>query len=387
MISPARIVAHSVLSRVEDGAWASELLLSEARELESRDAGLASEIVFGCLRRQAQLDWVVQQLSGRPAAKLDVPVLVALRMGIYQLRHLDRVPPHAAVDESVELVKRARKRSAAGFVNAVLRKAGKFAGEWPSRSVAFSMPEWLLGSWERQWGREAAERIAEDFLKTPEVFVRNPPDHVPGLELEPAGVPGAYRVLRGDPRGLRIQDVSSQSVVPLLALRAGERFLDVCSAPGNKTAQALEAGVWGVACDIHLHRLRSVGGVPRVVLDAERALPFAQRFDKILVDAPCSGSGTLGRNPEIRWRIQPCDVADLQQKQISILQNALASLHPEGRLVYSTCSMEIEENEAVLEQVAAGSQCEIQLSQRRIPGRDAGDGFYAAVIKLRASHH
>ncbi len=385
MISPARLVAHSVLSRVEDGGWASELLLSEARELDSRDAGLASEIVFGSLRRQAQLDWLLAHVSGRSTAKLDVPVRVALRMGAYQLRHLDRVPAHAIVDESVELVKRARKRSASGFVNAILRKMPLAEVEWPHRTVALSMPEWLLSSWDAQWGTAVANGIAEDFLQTPDVFVRNPPESSDSLEFEPAGIPGAFRVLRGDPRGLRIQDVSSQSVVPLLDLRAGDTFLDLCSAPGNKTAQALEAGVQGVAADLHLHRLRTVTGCPRVVLDATAPLPFQAVFDRILVDAPCTGTGTLGRNPEIRWRIQPEDAAELHSRQVRILKNALTLLRPDGVLVYSTCSLEEQENEPVVAEALADSAFAVVRQEHRIPGRDAGDGFYAAVIKSRSS--
>lgn len=396
MISPARTVAHAVLSRVEQGGWAQELLLSEASTLDSRDAGLASEIVYGCLRRQAQLDHLIEVSSGRSVQRLDRAVRVALRMGVYQLRHLDRVPAHAVVNESVELVKRARKRSAASFVNAVLRKipTGEFA--WPSRAIAFSEPEWLLNGWDREFGPEVADAIGTAFLQPAETFVRNPPPR-PGLKLEPTDVPGAFRVISGDTAGLRIQDVGSQSIVPLLDLHPGMRFLDICAAPGNKTAQALEAGVTGIACDIHLHRLRTVSGCARVALDAAAPLPFRDRFDRILVDAPCSGTGTLGRNPEIRWRIQPSDLRELHERQVRILKNGLDHLAPGGRLVYSTCSLERIENEDVLTASGippadarniAGEGAVLSLGARvsevlrRTPGKDAGDGFFAAVITL-----
>ena len=165
--------------------------------------------------------------------------------------------------------------------------------------------------------------------------------------------------------------------MPLLDLEAGQTFLDLCAAPGNKTAQALECGVRAVACDLHLRRLARMKelGCDFVVLDGTRPLPFAARFDRILVDAPCSGTGTLARNPEIKWRLRPADVADLHASQTALLRNALKLLAPGGRLVYSTCSLEREENEEVVEAVAPGARL-----WRRLPGVHPGDGFFAAVL-------
>jgi 16S rRNA (cytosine967-C5)-methyltransferase len=382
VISPARRVAFHVLERVEQGGYASDLLLAFSANLDSRDAGLASEIVFGVLRRQAQLDFVVEDVARRPVAKLDSPVRVALRMGAYQLRHLDRVPAHAAVGETVELVKLARKKSATGFVNAIMRRIPRGAIAWPDRATAASMPDWLLQGWDRQFGRETTEGIAAAFLVPPEIYVRNPEPR-PGLVLEPAGVAGAFRVISGDARGLRFQDIGSQSIVPLLNLNAGQTFLDLCAAPGNKTAQALESGVKGVACDVHLSRLKAVAGCPRVVLDASRELPFRNKFDRILIDAPCSGTGTLSRNPEIRWRIQPSDLEELHKKQANILRMGLGRLAGDGRLVYSTCSLEAIENETVVDRVMAAEVGRFQVIEirRRIPGSDPGDGFFAAVVE------
>jgi 16S rRNA (cytosine967-C5)-methyltransferase len=368
-----------VLQKVEAGGFASDLLLSHLAGLDSRDAGLASEMVFGCLRRQMQLDYVLAQTSGRSVDKMDAAVRAALRLGAYQLRHLDRVPAHAAVGESVQLVKRARKSSAAGLVNAVLRKLPREAIAWPAREIAWSVPEWLLASWETEFGPETTERIAEAFLKPPETFVRNPTSDRPGLALEPSDVPGAYKVLAGDVTGLRIQDVSSQSIVPLLELEPGMSFLDLCSAPGNKTAQALETPVEGIACDLHLHRLRNVSGCARVALDATKPLPFGRRFDRILVDAPCSGTGTLSRNPEIRWRLRSDDIEMLHRKQVQILTNALELIAPGGRLVYSTCSLERPENEDVVSSMGGVRVLEMR---RRIPGVDEGDGFFAALMEI-----
>jgi len=273
-------------------------------------------------------------------------------MGLYQRRYLDRVPAHAAVAESVDLVKRARKRSAAGLVNAVLRKVDREPVAWPDRATELSCPEWLLERWDRQFGRDTAHQIARAFLNPPETYVAT------------TG---------------RVQDIGSQSIIPLLELEPGQTFLDLCAAPGNKTAQALEHGVQAVACDLHLHRLVNVPEINcrRIALDATLPLPFdpETRFDRVLVDAPCSGTGTLGRNPEIKWRIKPSDLADLRERQVKILRNAMAHLKPGGRIVYSTCSLEREENEDVIQAVGGP-----WTTTRRTPGIDAGDGFFAAVL-------
>jgi 16S rRNA (cytosine967-C5)-methyltransferase len=355
MPAPARLTAFDILRKVESGGYASDLLLERTAGLDSRDAGLASDIVFGVLRYRAQLDFLIERYCGQPR-KLDPEVRTALRMGIYQLRYLERIPAHAAVTDAVELVKRARKHSAAGFVNAILRQVDRAPVAWPSREVELSCPEWLLARWEKRYSVEAASGIARAALRKPERYVRD------------------------GPGGSRFQDISSQAIVPLLRLQPEQWFLDLCAAPGNKTAQALESGVRAVACDLHFHRLAQLKKleVNLVALDGTRPLPFARRFDRILVDAPCSGTGTLGRNPEIKWRLRPEDVDDLRRRQAALVASARAALAPGGLLVYSTCSLEPEENEGVVAAVPPDLLVE---SMQRIPGRDAGDGFYAAVIR------
>ncbi len=395
MVSPARTAAFDILRLVEQGGYASDLLYGRTG-LDTRNAGLASEIVLGSLRFRSQLDFLMERLSGRAAGRLDAEVRIALRIGIYQLRYLSRVPAHAAVSESVELVKRAGKRSAAGLVNAVLRKVDREAVEWPDRAVELAHPGWMLERWERQYGAETAEKIARADLLTPETYVRGPlPDGrgsvlggggmaAPSRDregadvLEPTEVPGCYRVTAGRGEGMRIQDIGSQSIVPLLDLQAGQTFLDLCAAPGNKTVQALESGVRAVACDIHLSRLVNMKGLGAelVALDGARPLPFRSRFERILVDAPCSGTGTLGRNPEIKWRLQPGDFGFLHCRQVALLTNALERLAPGGRLVYSTCSLDREENEDVI----AAVRGHVERQWRRLPGVDPGDGFFAAVL-------
>jgi 16S rRNA (cytosine967-C5)-methyltransferase len=415
-VSPARRVAFDILLRVErDAAFSTELLQAASRgnggadgagKLDSRDQGLATEIALGCLRRQGEIDHVLNAAGSRPVAKLDPEVRAALRIGCYQLRYLDRIPDRAAVSESVELVKAARKRSAAGFVNAVLRKIpARGAGE---EDIALSYPAWMVERWRAAYGADAAAGILRLGVAAPAVYLRlNPAFDAAetlrllaeeGVETAETELPMARRVTRGRPQQThcfgegrcRIQDLSSQCVVPLLELGAGHSFLDVCAAPGGKTFQAIETrgsarGV--VASDRHLHRLRTMrelaaGPVDCVVADGRVGLPFRRSFDRILVDAPCSGTGTLARNPEIKWRLRPADVLELAAKQRAILGNALDGLAAAGVLVYSTCSLEVEENQGVVEAAlkektsfAAGAYFQ------RIPGISAGDGFFACSIR------
>jgi len=344
--------------------------------------------------------------SSRPLEKLDPEVRVALRIGCFQARFLDRVPSRAAVSESVELVKQARKRSAAGFVNAVLRRLPeRFSSE---EALSHSHPKWLAERWRARWGEGCADGILAAGLEQPATYLRlNPRFNLDetraklseeGVETATAEIETAVRLLRGRPQAtscwrqgrVRIQDLSSQLVVPLLRLTAEGRLLDLCAAPGGKTRQAIElrgsaAGV--VAADLHLHRLRqtadAVGAqVALATLNATRPLPFRRCFERILVDAPCSGTGTLARNPEIKRRLRFDDLAELAVKQRGILTNALDVLAPAGALVYSTCSLEREENEAVVEAVL-DERPGFRTTERleRIPGRDAGDGFFACRIE------
>jgi 16S rRNA (cytosine967-C5)-methyltransferase len=346
LISPARQIAFDVLRKVHQGGYASDLLLQRSVQLDSRDAGLASEIVFGCLRHQSQLDYLIARRVPRAP---DLEARIALRMGIYQLRYLDRIPPHAAVGESVELVKRAHKAAAAGLVNAILRKTDRTPVPWPDRAVTLSTPGWLLEKWDTQFGRAAADQIAAAFLRPAETTV----------------------AATG-----RIQDIGAQSIVPLLDLVPGQTFLDLCAAPGNKTAQAIQQGARAIACDLHFHRLKQMHDLncPLVVLDGTQPLPFRAKFDRILIDAPCSGTGTLGRNPEIKWRLKPSDLPDLQAKQVALVRQAMQHLCPGGRLLYSTCSLEKEENEQVIAQFPGPWQI-----TQRLPGLNPGDGFFAAA--------
>lgn len=384
-LSPARRVAFDILRLVEDGAHSTDLLHERTATLEGRDAGLATELVLGVLRRTPQLDYLAGYFSRRDPAHFDLEVRLALHLGIYQMRYLERIPPHAAISESVELVRRAHKRSATGFVNAILRKVTREPVRWPGRAVELCMPQWILQAWERTYGEGAAAAMARAGLDAPETYLRVPPGAAPPTGAEATDVAGCWRWPKGPvPEGFRAQDIGSQSIVPLLGLEPGMRFLDLCAAPGGKSLQAAEVRIRGVASDRTLARACEVAaqGVPTVVLDGTRPLPFPPAcFDRILVDAPCSGTGTLARNPEIRWRIQPEDLDNLHERQVKLLRNALKSTRPGGRVVYSTCSLERRENEETVAEALQGVEgWRLERSLYRLPGREPGDGFFAAVI-------
>jgi len=434
-ISPARLAAFEILRRVtQQDAYAAELLHSSTySKLSPADHGLATELVMGVLRWQSSLDDRISQISSQKLAKLDAEVLISLRMAVYQLWFLDRVPEHAAVHESVELIKRAKKRSAVPFVNAILRKVARASRphESEDRATAAGLakscahPQWLVERWAQIYGFDSAQRICAYDQTIPATSIRAS-DHETLKELESDGiqfVPGrlvasARIVLSGDvTRGkaflnglVSIQDEGSQ-LVALLAGH-GEHILDCCAAPGGKTRILAERNPQSriMAVELHPHRARllrnrvPLGNVEVVTGDVS-AQPGNEVFDLVLADVPCSGTGTLARNPEIKWRLQPEDLRELAARQLKILQSAMGRVAPLGRLVYSTCSLEPEENQMVVE-AALGSdssfgvietrmllrQMQSQLAWdevdsltsgpylRTIPGVHPCDGFFAAVL-------
>jgi 16S rRNA (cytosine967-C5)-methyltransferase len=440
-VSPARLCAFEILRRVEEeGAFASVLLAETDQEMLASDRALCYELVLGVLRRQLWLDHLIEHYAGRAPSRLDAPVRRALRLGLYQLRFLTRVPPSAVVNESVNLAYRSRVSSAAGFINAVLRRATKEPHYDPAKiltdplerlSVETSHPRWLIERWTNAFGWDATEEFAHANNETPPVAFRvveaRAKDRDVLEELRAAGgevspsliVQGAWRI-QGAGTRLRelaqdgliyVQDEASQLVAQSLDAKACERVLDVCAAPGSKTtyiADRAERLKVIVAGDLYEHRLRAVlesagrqgvRSVRCVAYDATRALPFAEgSFDRVLVDAPCTGTGTLRRNPEIRWRISERDIRDLSLRQRAILQSASRMLRPNGgRLVYSTCSVEPEENESVvasfLKENGSFRQVSVPVSERLLsaagaartwPQRDRADGFFIAAFERRS---
>lgn len=436
-ISPARLVAFDILRRVEEqGAFASVLVASLDEELSRRDRALAQEITLGVLRWQKQLDYFIARYARRAVEKIDPPVRIALRLGIYQLRHLTRIPQRAAVNESVSLVKRARLKSAAPMVNAVLRRAASHtedrAGEGiedliEKKSVEVSHPRWILERWIKLLGESEALSLAmADNLSPPVVFRVNTLRagetetlralEEEGVQIQPSEfVPRAFIVCDGPTSSvarlaasgaLYIQDEASQMVSLLVEAKQGDRILDLCAAPGSKSSHLAALTfdqAWIVACDIHPHRLSILAStcerlgahsVDAVALDARRELPFEEKFDRVLVDAPCSGTGTLRRNPEIKWRLAPEDIDRLSQLQTVLLARAARMVARCGRLIYSTCSIEAEENEEVIRRFLANDTAFRLIEPRAhtslvtdenfvrtFPHRHNSDGFFAAVME------
>ena len=403
-ISPARRAAFEILRRVEDtAAYSSVLLAALDEDLNAKDRALCHELVLGVLRRRLWLDRCIEQFGARRIEKVDPPVVVALRLGLYQLRFLTRVPPSAAVNEAVNLVRASKIKSAASFANAVLRRATREPDYDPATdtvepiervAIETSHPPWLIERWVTQIGFDEASALARAnndpsplaFRFTTKAIAERRTERLLD-ELQAAGVelgaspiaPDGWRVIRSaegstssasdGPVRLRalsdvgliyFQDEGSQLVAHLVGAKKGERILDVCAAPGSKSTQiaALAGEAVIVAGDFYLHRARTIeelatqqqaSNIETIVYDATSELPFTARlFDRVLVDAPCSGTGTLRHNPEIRWRLKSSDIADLSAKQVAMLANASEMVRSGGTLVYSTCSVEPEENEGVV---------------------------------------
>ena len=419
-ISPARTAAFDVLLRIErDRAFASMLLPQFEAALEPADRALCHEITLGTLRSQILLDHYIEQKA--KGKKIDVEVRIALRMGIYQLLFLDRIPDHSAINESVTLAARAKKTSAKGFVNAILRNiAREGVGPLPADdSLRTSHPQWLLDRWTAAWGQREAIGIAEANNVTPRTAMRAATEDGARMLMESAAqasdiVPGCFlsdRVTHemraaSDGGDIYFQDEGSQLVGQVAVSADPARFLDVCAAPGGKTTQAaaslpnasILAGDFTqarVALLADISAKYADGRVDVVRYDAEKSLPFADlAFDSVLLDAPCSGTGTIRHNPELRYLVRPEDIPVFAKRQLAILNNASNAVAEGGHLIYSTCSLEIEENEdVVLAFLANRHGWTIEAPQvpekfltesgfaRTFPHRDDMDGFFIAVLR------
>jgi 16S rRNA (cytosine967-C5)-methyltransferase len=425
-VSPARLAAFNVLQQVEAGAFSSVLLAAEEPKLSPADRSLCHELVLGVLRWQLFLDRIFEHCSKRRIESLDSAVRIALRLGLYQLRFLTRIPASAAVNESVSLVRAARLSSATTFVNAVLRRAIREAEYDPAAGVSdplerialqTSHPVWLIEGWAKSFGIAEAETFARANNVVPPTAFRvvgmraNQEEvlsrlNAAGATVEPSQVADeAWRVSGATPvlrelsaaGQIYLQDEASQLVAQMVGVKSGERVLDLCAAPGGKTTlMADRAGddTMIIAADrsavrmetlIATSKLHELKAIKPVLLDAAEQLPFQPgAFDKVLVDAPCSGTGTLRRNPEIRWRLSPADIYAFAEKQKQILSQAANAVKPGGRLVYSTCSVERDENEEVIQEFLARDDRFHSLKTLRTwPHRDVCDGFFIATFQRR----
>ena len=340
----------------EDDAYADRVLATVAAGLDKRDRALAQQIAYGTVQRVRALDHGIETLGRRPVRKLDPPVRAALRLGGYQLAYLGGVAVHAAVNESVELVRAARLERAVPFTNAVMRRlAGglrELLDALPEGPLKHSYPDWIHETWLRDWGEEEALELMRAQNEAPETVVRLVRGEIEG---EPTDVPGAYRVPRVDEQALdegRIWPQSRGSQLAGLAVgsQGGERVLDLCAAPGGKATQ-LTGEV--VAVELHEGRARELEENARrldatnvrvVNADALALPPELTGFDRALVDAPCSGLGVLAARPDLRWRARP-----LPELQLDLLRAAAERVKPGGTIVYSVCTLNADENEAVVD--------------------------------------
>src|SRR6266571_7217220 len=445
-VSPARATAFDILLRIEqEDAYASELLHSSRYvNLSSADHALATELVMGVLRWRSLLDRRIAEASLQGLEKLDIEVLTALRLGIYQMLYLERIPVRAAIHESVELVKRARKRSAAPFANAVLRTISQRQARGKGVPAIYAVsttaelaevsshPPWLVERWTGELGLQKTRSICAYDQTVPGTTIRLRDATVEddlrheGIDLAPGNLLVSARTVEsGDVSHtnafregrIAIQDEASQLVAMLIG--EGSRILDCCAAPGGKTSVLADHNPQStiIAADLHPHRARLLrklvhaDNVQVLAADARR-LPFVTQFDRVLVDVACSGTGTLSRHPEIKWRLKPEDLANLESRQLAILQSAMSHVTRGGIVVYSTCSLEREENSGVVEKALASDksfrlldcrgglehlrgQGELVWSDldslisgpylRTIPGIHPCDGFFAAILE-RTNH-
>ena len=445
-VSPARTAAFHALSAVAaDRADLPSALSRSRTELsDHRDRALAAEIVTGALRWQRACDHLIEHFARRPLSKLDRDVLTILRLSVYQLLHLDRVPASAVVDDAVTMTRAARKQSATGFVNAVLRSLLRQRHRLPlperpsedtdrEAAIAYlgithSHPEWLVSRWFDRYGFTAAEQWVRFDNETPRLTIRanrlrTTRDTLratlaeEGIHTEPTGyAPDGLVVTEGNPlpRGMDgtffVQDEASQLIPLILGARAGERVLDLCASPGGKTtalaAEMADAGLI-IASDARQRRVKLLAETVRlsgaecvrvIYVGLSGRLPVQQAFDRVLVDAPCSGLGTLRRDPDIRWRRSESDLAGFARDQQALLDRAADVVKPGGRLVYATCSSEPDENDAVVEAFlrrhtdfaltdvrgetsALTSLLDERGILRTLPHRDRLEAFFAAALR------
>jgi 16S rRNA (cytosine967-C5)-methyltransferase len=356
-VAPARRAAYEVVLRVfEDDAYADRAFVTAARGLDARDRALAQQIAYGTVQRVRTLDHAIEALGRRPVRKLDPPVRAALRLGAYQLGYLDGIPAHAAVNESVELVRAARLERAVPFTNAVMRRLTEglpaLLASLPEGPLKHSYPDWIYETWRRDWDENESLALMRAQNEAPETVVRLVRGEVEG---ESTDVPGAWRVARVDEGALaegRIWPQSRGSQLAGLAVgaRHGERVLDLCAAPGGK-ATMLAGEV--IAVELHDGRareleenVRRLGATNVRVVNADGLVLPAELdgFDRALVDAPCSGLGVLAARPDLRWRAKP-----LPELQLALLRAAAARVKPGGTVTFSVCTLNADENEAVVE--------------------------------------
>jgi len=436
MPAPARHCAFAVLRRVfEDGAWADRALRGEAERLglDGRDLALATRLAYGAVQRRATLDHVIQTLSGRLLDRLEPAVVAALRLGVFQLVYLDRVPDHAAVGESVELAK-AESRGGAGLVNAVLRRAAREAAPLVAAlpdatpdqaALRHSHPEWIARLWWDTFGAETARALMAADNEPAEAALRANTLRITAAELvqrlpvetEPTGDDGlivlepfdAHAALEWREGLFMPQSRAAMAISRLLDPQPGQRVLDLCAAPGGKTthlAALMHNEGELVAVERHTGRARALertaarmGATCVEVRVADAAEPVTGTYDRVLVDPPCSDLGTLASRPDARWRKTADQPERLARTQGAILRAGADALAPGGTLVYSTCTISPTENERVIDafladrpefeaddlrqEVPVWQHPSVPFHLQTLPHRDGTEGFFIARLRRR----
>ena len=375
--------ALEILRRIErDSLFASLVLIGES--------GFVRTIVLGVLRWRSRLDFAIEQLSGRSLKKVDPIVVDVLRIGIFQLQFMD-IAKYAAVSETVDLAARHAKR-ARGFVNAVLRRASEAIPEPADLPTKLAHPRWLFDRWVRLFGQQRAIAIAEanQQLSYPDALVLGgpPPDGATPSTLVPDVVKLTGSTADLDRSKFYPMDEGS-AVVAAIAANSGRSILDVAAAPGGKTLYMLHRGADVVSSDVSMARLRPlIGRTPKLVVADGRRPPFRKEFDAVLLDAPCSATGTIRKNPELKWRLRESDLPEFASLQKQLLNSAVDAAR--DHVIYSTCSLEPEENDAVVAGferiditplVPAGAKQWVENGVLRLTPESGADGFTAFAIR------
>ena len=423
MPNPRKSAVKALIKVEADGGFSNLVIDNVIKQdgLVGADSALATALFYGVLDRKITIDYILSNYSKQPIKKLPYYVAAALRIGVFQLLYMDKIPPFAAINESVNLVKRSKNANSSGYVNAVLRKVDREGREIlpdddsvKSISIRYSFPEWIVIRFVSQFGIEKTKDIFTEMLKKSDVYLRvnntkiSVDDlidklHNEGVETEKAEIENSLKVisslsaidsLSSYKNGyFHVQDLSSQICAASLDLGENMRVLDICAAPGGKSftaAEIMNGTGEVVSCDLYDHRVKLISsGAKRLSLhniktltgDASIYNDKLGEFDRVLCDAPCSGLGIIGRKPDIKFKNED-EIKDLPEIQYNILKNAAKYVRPNGKIVYSTCTVLREENEDVFDRfISSNPHFKVISKLTILPSEKGGDGFFIAVAE------
>ncbi|MBQ2815266.1 MAG: 16S rRNA (cytosine(967)-C(5))-methyltransferase RsmB [Clostridia bacterium] len=423
MPNPRKSAVKALIKVEADGGFSNLVIDNVIKQdgLVGADSALATALFYGVLDRKITIDYILSNYSKQPIKKLPYYVAAALRIGVFQLLYMDKIPPFAAINESVNLVKRSKNANSSGYVNAVLRKVDREGREIlpdddsvKSISIRYSFPEWIVIRFVSQFGIEKTKDIFTEMLKKSDVYLRvnntkiSVDDlidklHSEGVETEKAEIENSLKVisslgaidsLSSYKNGyFHVQDLSSQICAASLDLGENMKALDICAAPGGKSftaAEIMNGTGEVVSCDLYEHRVKLISsGAKRLSLNNIKTLTADAlvynnelgEFDRVLCDAPCSGLGIIGRKPDIKFKNED-EIKDLPEIQYNILKNAAKYVRPNGKIVYSTCTVLREENEDVFDRfISSNPHFKVISKLTILPSEKGGDGFFIAVAE------